>query len=251
MVALLVAWMLVVAVASAAQAVAGFGSALLAVPLLSALSDAPTAVVGTALASLVPTAVNTLRDRRYVRWPLVGLLLATAVTGMPFGLLVLRRTPERGLSLLVAGVVAVATLLVWRPSRLAALVVAKRASSRGSLLAVSVIGVVTGVLTTATGTNGPPLVTTLRAMDLPPRALRATLAAVFVGTGLVGAAGFVLAGAVTHRIGVLALAAVPASVLGWLGGDRIFVRLDRAAFQRVLLGALATACCVAIVHAAL
>jgi uncharacterized protein len=219
---LILASFVIVALASAAQAMTGFGFALLAVPLLAVVADAPTAVVATSLVGLIPTTVTALRDRGHVRWQTVALLLGAAVAGLPMGLLILRGVPERWLTVLIAVIVLGCTWIVWRPPRLPA--------GRG---AVAAVGVLTGVLTTSTGTNGPPLVAVFRAMGYGPRAFRATLA-----TGVLGAVGFALAGAVTRRASLVALVGLPAAVLGWAVGDRIFSRLNAGAFRRVLLAAL-------------
>ncbi len=227
MVSFLIASFLIVMVASAAQAVTGFGFALLAVPLLALIADAPTAVVGTSIVGLIPTGVTALRDRGSVAWRAVALLVAAAVCGMPLGLVILRTTPERWLTVLIAVVVIGCTAIVWRPPRL----------PRGPVV-LGAVGVVTGLLTTATGTNGPPLVAAFTAHGYPPRALRATLAAIFVATGITAACGFVLAGVVTERAGLLAAIGVPAALLGWFVGDRLFIRLNGETFRSVVLGAL-------------
>jgi uncharacterized protein len=225
--AFLIAAFVIVAAAAAAQTIVGFGSALLAVPLLALVADPHTAVVGMSLIGLVPTAMIAVRDRAAVQWHTVGLVLLAAAVTMPLGLLVLIVAPDRVLTGLIAVVVLGCTYLVWRPPRVPA--------GPGPLLAV---GGLAGVLTTATGTNGPPLVAALRALGYGPRAFRATLAGVFLGTGVVAVAGFLLAGAVTHRALLVTLVGVPAALVGWLIGERLFGRLDAVTFGRVVLAAL-------------
>jgi hypothetical protein len=224
---LLVAAFLIVAVASAAQTIIGFGSALLAVPLLAVVADAQTAVVGMSLVGLVPTALIAVRDRTAVHWRTAGLVLLAAVVTMPLGLLVLIWAPDRLLTGFIAVVVLGCTYLVWRPPRIP--------SGPGPLVAV---GGITGLLTTSTGTNGPPLVAAFRALGYSPRSFRATLAAVFLGTGVVGVAGFVLAEAVTFRVVLVTVVGLPGAVLGWLIGDRFFARMPTVTFGRVVLIAL-------------
>jgi uncharacterized membrane protein YfcA len=236
----LIASFVIVLVASAAQAVTGFGFALLAVPLLATVADAPTAVVGTSVVGLVPTLVTAVRDQGSVAWRAVWLLLTAAVFGMPVGLVILRTAPESVLIVLIAAVVVGCTLIVWRPPPL------PRFEISNHRVALGAVGVLTGVLTTSTGTNGPPLVAAFTALGFAPRALRATLAAVFLGTGVIGAAGFVIAGAVTERASLVALVGLPAAVLGWLAGDRLFARLNGETFRRVLLAALVACCLVSV-----
>src|SRR5690606_15775726 len=102
---LLVAFV-VVLLAAATQAMTGFGFALVAVPLLSLALDPRTAVVGVGIAGLILTVTVAVQERRYARWPVVGLLLGALVAGMPVGLLVLRTAPDRLLIAMIGTVVA-------------------------------------------------------------------------------------------------------------------------------------------------
>lgn len=231
---------LIFALAAAAQAVTGFGFALLAVPLLAVATDARTAVVGTAVVGLVPLAVTVARDRRHVRWRTVTAILLAAVAGLPLGLLILRGVSERVLTGVIAVVVLGCAYLVWRPPPV----------RRPVPAVIGLVGVLTGVLTTATGTNGPPLVASFQTLGYGPRVLRATLAAIFFGTAVLGTAGFAIAGAMTSRAVLLALIGVPSALAGWYAGNRIFTLLDARNFRRVLLGALAAAAVVAVLRLA-
>ena len=214
-------------VAAAVQAVTGFGFALVALPLLVLTTDPRTAVVGVGLAGLVMTATVAVRERRHARWSTAGLLVAASVLGMPAGLLVLRWASERTLTLLIGAGVIGCTLLIWRGLRLPQ----RRAVVAG-------VGVVSGMLTTATGTNGPPLVAALQAMGYEPQSFRATLAVTFCGSGLLAIVGFGVAGQLTGDALVLGGAGAPAVLLGWWLGDRVFHRLNPRRFRQVLLWSL-------------
>src|SRR5215510_14219908 len=86
----------VVAVAAAAQAVSGFGSALIATPIVAILVGPHEAVVGLTMVSIVLVSMLALRSRGHVDGPIVLTVTAAAIVGMPIGLLVLKRgTTER------------------------------------------------------------------------------------------------------------------------------------------------------------
>lgn len=209
------------------QAVSGFGFALVVVPLLAVATDARTAVVAASLASLGLTLTVTARERGHVRWRTAGLLTATAVLGMPVGLLILVLAPERLLTALIALVVLGCALMVWSGARI-----------RTGTRAVGAVGVLAGVLTMSTGTNGPPLVAAFHSFGYDPRTLRATLAATFTGSGVIGVTGFVATGqvdAVSVRITAVGL---PAVALGWWLGNRLFARVSPATFRRIALAGL-------------
>lgn len=225
----------IVLFAAVAQAVSGFGFALVCVPLLAVATDARTAVVAASLASLALTLITTLRERHHARWRTAGLLTATAALGMPVGLLILVVAPDRLLTALIAVVVAGCTLLVWSGARM-----------HTGAPAVGAVGVLVGVLTTATGTNGPPLVAAFHSFGYDPRTLRATLAVTFTGSGVLGIAGFVATGQVDADALRIAALGLPAVALGWWLGDRIFTRVGPGTFRRIMLAGLATSTCAAI-----
>jgi uncharacterized protein len=237
--ATLLAAFLIVLVAALAQAVTGFGFALVAVPLLALATDPRTAVVAAGLAGLGATGLALVRERAHVQWRTTGWLLGCASAGLPVGLIVLRLAPERILTALIAVCVLACTLLVWRRGRL----------RRPGPVTVGAVGVLVGVLSTSTGTTGPPLVAAFQAMGYDARTFRATLAAVFSGTGVVSVAGFLAVGLVDARVTWLGLVGLPAVGLGWFLGDRLFARIDAVRFRRVILVALLATAAVTLARA--
>jgi uncharacterized membrane protein YfcA len=213
--------------ASFTQTVTGFGFALVAVPLLAQATDARTAVVGAALVSPLITVSTTVRERTHVRWRTAVAIVGAALLGMPFGLLVLRGAPERVLTALIALVAFACTLIVWRGMRIGT-----------GVAAVGVVGLLTGALGAATGTGGPPLVAAFQAMGYDQRTFRATIAAVFTGSGILGLAAYAVTGQVRPSAIGVGLAGAPAVALGWWAGNRLFARIDPVRFRRLVLVAL-------------
>ncbi|WP_157756875.1 sulfite exporter TauE/SafE family protein [Plantactinospora sp. KBS50] len=228
----------IVLLAAFAQAVSGFGYALLAVPLLTLASDPRTAVVVASVTGVGLTVTSAARERAHARWRTALLLTSAAVLGMPVGLLVLTLAPARLLTVLIAVVVLGCTVLVWR-----------RVRFRTGPAVVAAVGVFSGVLATSTGMNGPPLVAAFQALGYDPRTFRATLAAAFAGSGVLGLAGFVLAGQVDAATLRLAAAGLPAVLLGWWLGDRIFARVNLVVFRRIVLLGLVAMSAAALVQA--
>jgi uncharacterized protein len=228
----------VIAAAAAVQAVTAFGFALLAVPLLAVISDVPTAVVGVGVAGVLLNFGTVRVDWAHVRWRPVGGLLVAAAAGMPFGLIALRGLADRALGIVVAGAVLGCTLLVWLRPRL-----------RGGWPVVAAAGVVAGVLATATGTNGPPLVAVFLGLGFRPAEVRASLAAYFSVSGVLSLVGFGLAGELTRPVWVIGAVGVLAAPLGWWLGNRVFRRFDAARFRRVVLGMLVCTSLMTLVRA--
>jgi uncharacterized membrane protein YfcA len=228
----------IVLLGALAQAVSGFGFALVVVPLLATATDPRTAVVVASLTGLGLTLTAATRERRHVRWRVALLLTAASALGMPAGLLVLKLAPDRLLAALIAVVALGCTLLVWRKVRIGT-----------GPAAVGAVGVLAGVLATSTGTNGPPLVAAFHALEYDPRTFRATIAATFAGSGVLGLAGFVLTSQVSPSAMRMSVVGLPAVALGWWLGNRIFARVDPVGFRRIVLIGLVASSGIALVHA--
>ncbi|HET8615914.1 MAG TPA: sulfite exporter TauE/SafE family protein [Actinomycetales bacterium] len=214
-------------VAAFAQSVSGFGSALVAVPLLSLLAGPRTAVVTITVLSIAMTGLATARERRHVEWHVAGTLALTGLLGMPVGLVLLTALEPRTLTLVIAVLVLAFALLLasgWAPHPGPW---ARRAS-----------GVVSGAMLTSTGMNGPPLVITLQAMRLRADRFRATLQAAFCTQDVAAVLGFVVVGQVNRTVLVAVAAGLPGLPLGWLLGDRVFTALSASVFRKVVLGML-------------
>lgn len=219
------AWGLAVILAAAAlQAITGFGFSLIAVPLVALAWEPATAIVATGICALALTASSTWRERSNVRRADALVVWLSACIGMPLGVLVLGYADAPTLRALIALSLLMSTALLWRGLRL-----------RPGRRTQGMVGFVSGVLITSTGINGPPVVLAFQAQDMPPRAFRATLAAVFalqrvVALAMIGAAGLMRPDALG-----LALSGIPAVLVGWELGNRVFHRLDAARFKRLVL----------------
>jgi uncharacterized membrane protein YfcA len=228
----------VFALGAAAQAATGFGFALLAIPLLSIIVGPKTGVVGMSIIGLGFTGFMVLRNHRHADRRVVLLSAAAGLLGMPLGLWVITHADQETLRIIIAAVVLVFAALLWR-----GLTLPDRTSTD------AVAGLASGVLSTSTGTNGPPLVIAFHAKGLEPSAFRATLAAVFLFQGAVALSGFALTGQVTQRAAIVAAAGVPGIVAGWLAGQWVFQRTDPERFRHVVLAMLALSGLVGLIAA--
>lgn len=214
--------------ASAAQAVTGFGSALVAVPLLALAFDPVTAVLASTIVGLVLTAHASVQERAHVDRRVSARLVVTGLLGLPLGYLVLTLVPARSLKLVIAAVLGALVLVLASRVRLP--------SGRG---AQRVAGVASGVLLTSTGMNGPPLVVVLQAIGQSPRRFRATLQVTFFAQDVAAVVLFLATGLLSPAVWGLAGVGVLGVPLGWWLGDRLFGALSATQFRRVVLGGLA------------
>jgi uncharacterized membrane protein YfcA len=217
----------VVSLAAAAQAVSGFGFALIGTPLVAVLTGPKEAVVGLTMIGVLLVAQLSLRGRGHVDRPTVGVVTVSAIVGMPLGLLVLVRADDRVLTFAIAIAVIGFSLLLWRGARVPA--------GRGTDAAA---GFTAGILSTSTGTSGPPIVIALSAKQLEPPVFRATISAIFLVQGSAALVLFALGEQITRDALSVALAGLPGVLVGSIVGERGFRRLDTSTFGRVVLGML-------------
>lgn len=216
---------IVVLVTGAVQALAGFGFALVAVPILAFRLEVGDAVV---LSTLTGTTANLVQswqlraDRDRVA---TTRLAAASLIGAPFGLALFALADPR----ILRGVVGVGVLF-------GVYVIARRVSLGGDgRRAELVLGATSGVLLTSTSMNGPPLVVALQARGASPETFRATLNSVFFVGGVVAIVMYTslgrIEGASLLRWGI----ALPTLVVGLALGSagRRFVSVE--AFRRVVL----------------
>ncbi|KOG28532.1 sulfite exporter TauE/SafE family protein [Streptomyces resistomycificus] len=218
---------LVLTLASVIRTTAGFGFSLVAVPPLTLLLDPVTAVVVAAIMAAPLSLWIAVRDWRHVHQRITAVALGAGLAGVPFGVWLLHSLPARALSLVIAVVVLMCTLMVWR-----------RVTVRGGMGAVAWISAFSGASFASTGIDGPPMVAAMQSLSLPPRVQRATLGVVFSGTSLASLAGFGISGQLTAEVGWALLAGVPALFIGIFVGERIFARFDAERFRRAVLGLL-------------
>lgn len=216
----------VILLAGFAQTVSGFGFALVAVPLLSVLTDPVTAVVAATVLGMVMSLSNAVQLREHVQFSALKVILPTGVLGMPLGLLALKVVDPRWLSWGIGVVVIVFTVLLVRGLHL---------RGRGPAVAA---GVVSGVLLTSTGMNGPPLVIAFQGQRLSPAAFRGTLQAAFSVHDLIAILGFVVAGVFGADVVRVVAAGLVPMLLGWGVGNRTLRHIDAARFRWIVLGLL-------------
>ena len=226
---------LVVVVASYAQAVSGFGFALIASPLLAALEGPKAAVVGGAVVATLQSLYVMRRLRPDVHWRAVAFITGASLFGMPLGLVLFTHLSGAGLTAVIGVLVLVFAVLLWRGLQLP-----------DTHFTETVAGFVAGTLSTSTGTSGPPIVITFHGRGLEPNAFRASLAGVFTVQGLVSVGLFAATGAFDADVWRIIAVGTPAMIVGWLAGNRLYDRIDHDRFRKIVLGMLFTSGLVAI-----
>ncbi len=214
-------------IASSAQAVSGFGFALLAVPLMSVVVSPQDAVVIATLLGAVSAVGQSVRDAHATEKQMARRLIVAALVGMPFGLLLFSRASEDVLRLLLGLVVIVATWLIARDFRL-----------EGGRVTEYAMGFVSGALSTSLSTNGPPLVFLLQARGLQPQAFRSTINTVFAYSGVASVLVFLASGNISLENAAAALWSLPVMFIAILIGYRIRPLFPQHRFKWLVIALL-------------
>lgn len=232
---------LAVLVAATAQYTAGFGFALLGVPLMATAIDTHDAVIITVWLGLVTSSAQSIEGRRVVDRPLAGRLTIGTLIGVPIGSTVFVLVAERTLTIVLGMCVLVATVVLARGFRL------KSPSTRPEWIA----GIVSGALASSLATNGPPLVAVLQARGLPIAVFRATINTVFAVANVLALIAFAFTGDLELRQVVLSGTTLPILGCGVALGLKLRRLIDETRARRVVLGLLALAGLSALASAAL
>lgn len=216
-----------VAIFSAAfvQVIAGFGFALLCMPIMTLAVPVAQAVVVSTLLGVLATGWQSWHLRADAVLPLVRRISVAAYLGMPLGLVILNVVDDRALKMALGFAVLIATGLLARRINL---------THVGSHMDYGA-GFLSGVLNTSLSTNGPPLVFLLQARHLEAHQFRATISAAFALSSIGGLTLFVADGKIT-RDGLIASAiALPAWGLGQLLGWPVRRHVHGERFRRLVL----------------
>ena len=206
------------------RGIAGFGSGLIAIPLLALDHPLELVVPIVVLFDLVGSAGQAVRGRRAVAWHELVPLVPGALAGVGIALWMLVTVDAEPLTRAFGAFIlafAVYQVLPLPPLE-------------GSRAWAFPAGLVGGSVGTAFGIGGPAYMMYLSARNLDKATVRSSFAAWFCVEGAVRIAGFLLIGALgAHALPSL-LAWAPAVVAGLVVGGRLHALASPVAFRRAI-----------------
>ncbi|HAG67652.1 MAG: hypothetical protein ABR76_00870 [Acidimicrobiia bacterium BACL6 MAG-121220-bin61] len=211
--------------ASIVQSVAGFGFALLAVPLMVMFVDLHQAVIIATLLGTVSNLGQAWQLRHYQHRSIAYRFIVASCLGAPFGFALFKYADQNILkALLGLGVL----FGVWMLAR-------GRDMQHANVSIDWLMGWLSGVLQLATSTNGPPIVFTLQARRLNPDTQRATLNLIFSATGIFSIGVFTLAGKIHADELLVVLKATPVMLSGIFIGVVLRKHINAVVFKKIVL----------------
>jgi len=215
---------LISALAGLVQGLSGFGSALVAVPLMGLLLPMEQVVPLMVLLGIGMSSLNLLHLRHSLNLKPVVPLTAGYLLGTPLGLYLLTDLPEvwvkLSLGLFLSGYAALSLSgRTLRPPWI-------RDHPVG-------IGIGSGALGAAFSTNGPPVILHLAAQSWSADRQKATLSLFFVVSGLITASAHAISGLLDREVIEQAVMALPTLIIGTWFGIAIYRHLNDHDYRRL------------------
>lgn len=206
------------------RGIAGFGSALIAVPLLSLRLPLVAVVPLVSLLDYIASASQGLRQRRLIRWRDLLPLAPFTLLGAAVGLYLLKSLEAATLARMLGIFICAYAVYMQLP-------LPKIARSRRWAAPAGAMGGLVGILF---GTGGPFYVMYLTLRQVGKAEFRPTVAMIFMLDGAVRLTGYVAGGFLTLQAVFVLLVCLPVLAAGlWLGG-RIHLALSQAWFTRIV-----------------
>jgi len=227
-----VEYLLIALIALAAcftQTVSGFGSALVAMPLLSPLLGLQRAAPVMALVAGTLQIFLLIRYHRALNFAAVWRISLGSMLGIPLGIFALSYVPEAvTVSILGVVLVAYAVYSLSHPT------MPELRSPAWAWLA----GGFAGMLGGAYNTNGPPAVVYGDCRRWSPDEFKSNLQGFFMANNVVIVAGHAIKGNLTLTVWWSYLAALPGLALGIVVGLLLARRINPVLFRKIMLGML-------------
>jgi uncharacterized membrane protein YfcA len=211
-------------VAYAVRGIAGFGSGLIAVPLLT-LASPMTAVVPLVVSlDYLGSASQGIKNVGQIAWRDQLVLVPYMLTGVGVGLALLRSAPTATLTRTLGAFLVLYALYQWLPAP----------PLRSSRMAAAGCGVMGGLAGTLFGTGGPFYVIYFNLRALEKSVFRATFAVNFLLDGGIRLIAYALTGLYRWETLAVLVAALPVAGAGLYLGGRVHTGLTQRFFVQFI-----------------
>ena len=209
------------------RGVAGFGSGVVATPLLAFVLPMTTTAPLITLIGFVVSVRQALRDWHQIRWKIVRSFVPGALVGVPIGLWLVKTADQVLLARCLGAYVVTYALYSLFGERLFGRPVAM------PRWIVHPIGVIGGLISTLFGgLAGPLYVTYFDSLRLAKGAFRVTVSTTLLTLSILRTAGYFVTGVFRAEDVTLVVAALLPVAIGTLAGEWVHDRVEQQAFRR-------------------
>ena len=213
------------------QGLTGFGSALVAVPLLSLFLDLQLAVPLSTLHGVTITLCLSWQLRRSLSLQKIGPLLLGSVPGVIIGVTLLKYADPAAMKLLLGIMVTGYALyaLLSRP------IVERKLRPVWAYVA----GFATGAIASAFSAGGPPTIIYTTLAGWSKDTIKATLSGFFLCAGLLASAAHLMTGLTTYTVAKYYVVTLPFVLVGVWVGSRFYQRINHQLYLKAVFICLA------------
>jgi uncharacterized protein len=212
------------------QGLSGFGSILLALPLLTIFLDIRTVIPLVALHGFFTTVILLIELRTHLDWLKVLPLFVGSIPGIPIGVFFLKNMNTDTIQLTM-GLILVSYALFSLFSRPVIWEMKK--------VGVSVEGFLAGCLGGALGAAGPPVIVYTSLQPWTRDEIKATMQGFYVASGLIVVFLHAMNGLTTIPVLWYFLISMPALVLGTYFGSFFYGRIGERTYKKIMFILLA------------
>lgn len=206
------------------RGIAGFGSALIAVPLLALLYPIPVVVPLVVFLDFVGSASQGLKNRNQIAWREQLPLVPFSIIGVAIGLTLLSSMGSASLSQALGAFVILYAVYQLLPLP----------TLHGPRILVVPFGLLGGLIGTLFGTGGPFYMIYFTLRGLEKSVSRATFAANFLIDGCIRLAAYATVGFFHREVMLATAAALPIAAAGlWIGG-RVHSEISPRGYARII-----------------
>lgn len=220
-----VIFQLIILLAGFTQGFTGFGSMLVALPLLTLFMDIKTVIPLVCLFALVINIIVLVQIHEHILWGKVRILLVAAVPGIISGVYVLKTVPalflETAIGLVLVGF-GLQRFFAQTPKR-------EIADYWGWLF-----GFLSGVLGGSIGAGGPPVIIYTSLQPWGKYSVKSTLIAYFLVSSVVISSTHAVNRLITDHVLESFIKGIPVLIAGVIAGSWLFGRVDSGSYRKVL-----------------
>ncbi|WP_404430050.1 sulfite exporter TauE/SafE family protein [Sutcliffiella horikoshii] len=216
----IVAFILIILIASVLQTSTGFGFSILATPFLLLLFELSEAIQINLILSLVISISLIMKIRNDIDLGILGRFVAGSVTGLPIGIIIFLLIDIEKLKLAVSLIILVLTVMLVLKFRI-------KQNKKRDLL----VGGLSGLFTTSIGMPGPPLLLYFSGTNTEKEKLRGTTLAFFLFIYLVSLVIQIIFVGTNKTVWVSSLCGLPLVFVGLYLGQQLFKWINQRIFR--------------------
>ena len=205
---------------------AGFGFALVMVPLLSLFYAPREFLPSYHILAVVCQVVIAIEAHKHIQWSLLMKLLIMAIAGVPLGAIALKHLPEDIISLIIAVLTLTFAVIFLLNTKI---------HIKKNIVIEFFIGLLSGFLSGSTAQSGPPVVIYGLARQWDKDVFRSTLLVYFFGLSVMTLIWYFYMDMLTSKAALTAMISVPPALIVSSVGIHLKNKINEKIFRRVVL----------------